>query len=350
MATVGEDQLLKYAERVEGKVVVLTGEFEDYPCCGASANEDLGGGNGIGRQTAVLFAQYGAKIVIGDINGDAASKVVEDIQTRLTSSISNAAHIQCNVLRWDDQVALFESAVSHFGSVDVVIPCAGLTERGMACAGILAYKDGKPLPPNMSTLEVNLFGVLHTVHLGLNYLRSTRTGSDQWKALILMGSMASWEAIPITPMYTCSKFAVRGLMRSLYPLVKHDGIRIGCVDPIWADTPLLSTTARLVLTGTELVPVSRIAKTVLYATTDPDATTSGCSWLLPDNGPVLRLEKETIQAGTYPLINRRIENIKIFTRDATLTTRRIRANLGKVIAVVGLAGTALVALKFNGLV
>ncbi|KAJ7141916.1 hypothetical protein C8R43DRAFT_1071539 [Mycena crocata] len=289
MATIDADQLLKYAKRVEGKVVVLTG-----------------GANGIGRETALLFAQYGAKIVIGDINRDAANKVVEEIR-----ALGSATHVQCNVLRWDDQVALFESAVSQFGSVDVVIPCAGLTERGMACAGVLKYKDGKPLPPDMSTLEVNLFGVLHTVHLGLNFLRRTRASSGQWKALILMGSMASWEAIPLTPMYTSSKYAIRGLMRSLYPLVKHDDIRIACVDPVWADTPLLSKTARLVLTGTELVAVHRIAQTVLYATTDPDTTTSGCSWLLPDNGPILRLEKETIHEGTYTLINSRIANIKM---------------------------------------
>ncbi|KAJ7016444.1 hypothetical protein C8F04DRAFT_981660, partial [Mycena alexandri] len=264
----------------------------------------VGGANGIGRETAILFARYSANIVIGDVNSEAASKVVKEIR----ELGGNAIYVQCNVLQWENQITLFESAVSHFGSVDVVIPCAGVSESGDTCSGVLAYKDGKPLPPDMSTLEINLLGQFTVpVHLGLNYLRSTRTGADQWKALILIGSMASWEAIPLTPMYTSSKFAIRGLMRSLYPLVEHDNIRIACVDP---HTPILSLTARLVLTGSELLPATRVAQTVLYAATDPDPATSGCSWLLPDNGPIMRLERENIREGTYGVINDRIARFK----------------------------------------
>ncbi|KAJ6572151.1 hypothetical protein B0H19DRAFT_1023791 [Mycena capillaripes] len=288
---VNHAQLLKYAKRVEGKVIVITG-----------------GANGIGRETATLFAQYGAKIVIGDISSDAASKAVQEIRDLGGSAV----YVRCNVLDWDNQVALFDQAVAHFGSVDIVVPVAGMTEYGSACSGILDYKDGKPLPPDKKTLEVNLLGALHTVHLGLNYLRCTRTSPDQWKALILMGSMASWEAIPLAPMYTSSKYALRGLMRSLYPLVKRDNIRIACIDPVWTDTQLLPTAARLVLIGSELLPVHLIAQTVLYAAADPDDTTSGCSWLLPDNGPVLRLERENIYEGTYKMINARIAHFKMY--------------------------------------
>ncbi|KAJ7854609.1 hypothetical protein B0H13DRAFT_1642331 [Mycena leptocephala] len=288
MVSIDLEELLQYAKRVEGKTVVLTG-----------------GANGIGRETAILFARYGAKVVIGDVNGEAASKVVKEIR----ELGGNAICVQCNVLQWEDQITLFESAVSHFGSVDVVIPCAGVSEHGDTCSGVLDYKDGKPLPPDMSTLEINLFGAVHSmycsscfshscivpaIHLGLNYLRST----------------PSWEAIPLTPMYTSSKFAIRGLMRSLYPLVEHDNIRIACVDPVWADTPILSLTARLVLTGSELLPATRVAQTVLYAATDPDPATSGCSWLLPDNGPIMRLERENIREGTYGVINDRIARFK----------------------------------------
>ncbi|KAJ6529264.1 NAD(P)-binding protein [Mycena capillaripes] len=297
MVSIDLEELLQYTKRVEGKTVVLTG-----------------GANGIGRETAILFARYGAKVVIGDVNGKAASKVVKEIR----ELGGNAIYVQCNVLQWEDQIALFESAVSHFGSVDVVIPCAGVSEHGDTCSGVLEYKDGKPLPPDMSTLEINLFGAVHT----------------------------SWEAIPLTPMYTSSKFAIRGLMRSLYPLVEHDNIRIACVDPVWADTPILSLTARLVLTGSELLPATRVAQTVLYAATDPDPATSGCSWLLPDNGPIMRLERENIREGTYGVINDRIARI---ARDSKLAGRRIGGNLGKVMVFAGLTGVTLAWLRFGAL-
>ncbi|KAF8205152.1 hypothetical protein K438DRAFT_1818631 [Mycena galopus ATCC 62051] len=194
----------------------------------------------------------------------------------------------------------------------------------------------------MSTLEINLFGAVHTVHLGLNYLRSTRTGADQWKALILIGSIrsavsspSSWEAIPLTPMYTSSKFAIRGLMRSLYPLVEHDNIRIACVDPVWADTPIMSLTTRLVLTGSELLPATRVAQTVLYAATDPDPATSGCS--------------ENIREGTYGVINDRIARFKTIARDSKLTSQRISRNLGKVMVFAGLTGVTLAWLRSGAL-
>ncbi|KAJ6484306.1 NAD(P)-binding protein [Mycena vulgaris] len=325
---VENSELLQYAKRVEGKAVVLTG-----------------GANGIGRETAILFARYGAKVVIGDVSEEAANKVVKEIREQG----GDAIYVQCNVLKWENQIALFESAVSHFGSVDVVIACAGVSERGDTCSGVLEYKDGKPLPPDMSTLEINVFGVVQTVHLGMNYLRSTRTGTDQWKALILIGSMASWEAIPLTPMYTTSKFAIRGLMRSLYPLVQHDNIRIACVDPVWADTPILSLTTRLVLTGSVLLPPTRVAQTIFNAAADPDPATSGCSWLLPDNGPIMRLERENIREGTYGMINDRIARVKTIARDSTLASRRIGANLGKVMVFAAVTGVLLVWLRFGSL-
>ncbi|KAJ6468181.1 NAD(P)-binding protein [Mycena vulgaris] len=301
---VEDSELLQYAKRVEGKAVVLTG-----------------GANGIGRETAILFARYGAKVVIGDVNEEAANKVVKEIR----ELGGDAIYVQCDVLKWEDQIALFESAVSHFGSVDVVVACAGVSERGDTCSGVLEYKDGKPLPPNMSTLEINVFGVVQTVHLGMDYLRSPRTGADQWKALILIGSMASWEAIPLTPMYTTSKFAIRGLMH----------------------TPILSLTTRLVLSGSELLPPIRVAKTILNAAADPDPATSGCSWLLPDNGPIMWLERENIREGTYGMINDRIARVKTIARDSTLASRRIGANLGKVMLLAAVTGVLLAWLRFG---
>ncbi|KAJ7641540.1 hypothetical protein FB45DRAFT_988220 [Roridomyces roridus] len=277
-AEIADGEMLKYAERIKGKVVVLTG-----------------GANGIGRDTAILCAQYGS-----------------------------AMHVRCNVLEWDDQVALFEQAIAHFGAVDVVVPAAGISEHSTDFTGILNYRDGKPLPPDMLTLQINLIGAIRTVHLGLHYLRSTRSKPDDWKALVLIGSMASWEAIPLTSMYTTSKFAIRGLMRSLYPLVKRDNIRIACVDPVWADTQILSASARFFLRGSELLTVRRISQTIFCAATDPDESTNGCSWLLPDaTGPVLRVERESLDQGTYKMINDPMQMRPLFEKSLWLIVAMI---------------------------
>jgi len=45
----------------------------------------------------------------------------------------------------------------------------------------------------------------------------------------------------------------------------------------------------------------------VYAATDPDMETSGCTWLLPDDGYVFRLEREELKEGVYKMINARVD-------------------------------------------
>ena len=56
---------------------------------------------------------------------------------------------------------------------------------------------------------------------------------------------------------------------------------------------------KLIFAGLPLTPVPRIAGAVFRAATDPDVATSGCPWVLPDDGPVIRVEKEALRAGVY---------------------------------------------------
>lgn len=95
---------------------------------------------------------------------------------------SQGAYQRCDVLNWDDQVALFELAVSRFGSVDIVvsssnalsikhfvtnlrcysqIPNAGISEAG-ASLGDLKIVDGKPKEPVFKTLQINLIAVMYS--------------------------------------------------------------------------------------------------------------------------------------------------------------------------------------------
>ncbi|KAI9445660.1 hypothetical protein BJY52DRAFT_1096974, partial [Lactarius psammicola] len=102
---ISDDELFVYAERAKGKVVVLTG-----------------GANGIGKEVALTFAKYGQqtsigfKVVIGDTNVSGAEGVV----TSITKNGGWAVSTKCNVVNWDDQVALFKLAFKHYGAVDIV--------------------------------------------------------------------------------------------------------------------------------------------------------------------------------------------------------------------------------------
>jgi hypothetical protein len=63
------------------------------------------------------------------------------------------------------------------------------------------------------------------------------------------------------------------------------------------------------LAGLPMTPVPRIAGAVIRAATDPDIATSGCPWVLPDDGPVIRVEKEALREGVYELLNRRLRRV-----------------------------------------
>jgi hypothetical protein len=65
---------------------------------------------------------------------------------------------------------------------------------------------------------------------------------------------------------------------------------------------------KLLLAGMPMTPVPRIAGAVFRAATDPDVATSGCPWVLPDDGPVIRVEKEALRAGVYEMLDTRIRS------------------------------------------
>lgn len=80
-----------------------------------------------------------------------------------SQSVSVATCIKCNVTDFDQQVEMFELAIRKYGAVDIVVPNAGINERGFFDTP--QFKDGKPIKPDMLTLEVNLLGVLYSTLL-----------------------------------------------------------------------------------------------------------------------------------------------------------------------------------------
>ena len=76
------------------------------------------------------------------------------------------------------------------------------------------------------------------------------------------------------------------------------------------DTGILGLSTKLMLAGLPLTPVPRIAGAIFRAATDPDLATSGCPWVLPDDGPVIRVEKEALRKGVYEMLDNRIRRSK----------------------------------------
>lgn len=166
-----------------------------------------GGASGLGEQFAHSFVSHGAFVTIGDINDENGKRVVEAL-----GGSSKAAFMKCDVLSWSDQLQLFKLAtnVSPQKRVDIVLANAGISGQD----DVFLEKttdDGEPLEPDLGIFKINTIGVLYTTKLALHYLPK----SEGDKALILTASLAGYLELPGSPQYTASKFAVRGMMRSL---------------------------------------------------------------------------------------------------------------------------------------
>ncbi|KAH7234545.1 short chain dehydrogenase reductase [Fusarium solani] len=202
-------------EVLRGKSVVITG-----------------GGSGLGKAYAEAFCRAGAFVTIGDY---------DEVKGKATAAelSPNAQFVKCDVRNWDDQVAVFEAAVSSSPSksVDVVIANAGVV--GADDLFKLQEPDGPPVKPDLRILEINLLGTAYTAKLALHYFRRQPEEPSRDRCLIIKGSIAAYADQPGSPQYNMSKWGARGLFRNLRRTAWREGIRVNLTAPWYVHTPIL---------------------------------------------------------------------------------------------------------------
>jgi NAD(P)-dependent dehydrogenase (short-subunit alcohol dehydrogenase family) len=208
-----------------------------------------GGANGLGAHMVRHWAAHGANIIIGDVTDGAGEELVASLRMEYPKGIFEFQH--CDVTDWESQVSLFEAAVkiSPYGTVDIVVPNAGIILPGEASKFENPdLVNGKIPEPNTATLDVNVKGVIYTSHLALYYLPRNKRPD---RCLLLVGSVASLIPLPGQSQYCMSKHAVLGLFRSLRGTAFLKDIRINMIAPYYtAQTKMLQpTTEALLLAG-----------------------------------------------------------------------------------------------------
>ncbi|GAA98000.1 uncharacterized protein L969DRAFT_16206 [Mixia osmundae IAM 14324] len=242
-----KSELYQYQKLLKHKVVVITGA-----------------GSGFGRNVALASARNGAKVVMGDVNKAGLQAVADEIKL----AGGKVVHTVCNVTSWQSQVDLFKLAERTYGKVDIVFANAGVTEKlhpGFEDDVIGA--DGELTKPDLRTLDINLIGVLYTVKLAVYHLRKHR---DAGRAIILLSSMAGFHGVPMAPMYSTSKWGVRGLLQSLTFLGAAEGFRVNSIHPWFASTGIIEPLTRLGLVGLPLCDLEDVNGALIRAATCPN--------------------------------------------------------------------------------
>src|SRR5437773_9839095 len=178
-----------------------------------------GAGSGIGRASARLFAQEGARVVVADIDLEAAAKTVAEI-------VDVAVAERVDVTRPQDTVDLAKRVVEQFGRIDVLFNNAGL-------AGIGDVLTTEPEPFDR-VMTVNVRGVYLMTRAVVPYMIERRTGS-----IINMSSCIAEIGLARRVSYAASKGAVFAMTKSMQVDLAPHGIRVNALLPGTILTPFV---------------------------------------------------------------------------------------------------------------
>jgi len=244
--------------RLENKVALITGA-----------------GSGIGRESALLFAQEGARIVVVDVKDDAGEKVVAEIR----EAGGEAVYAHADVSKSSEAEGMIRTAEESFGRLDVLFNNAGISHA----------KDDDAVATEEEvwdlTMNINLKGVFLGCKHGIPALRRAGGGSiiNTASFVALLGAATPQLA------YTASKGGVLALTRELAVIHARENIRINALCPGPLRTELLmkyldteeKRQRRLVH-----IPMGRfgeaqeIARAALFLASDESSFTTGATFLV----------------------------------------------------------------------
>ncbi len=191
-------RLSELSRSVEGKVVLVTGA-----------------GSGMGRATAYLFGDEGAKVAAVDQNAAPVESTVDAI----SKAGGTARAWTCDV---SDRAAvrrLVDDVVAEFGGLDILVNNAGIS------AALPLESDGYD-EAWARVLAVNLTGMTHTIRAALPHLRKSPS-----PRIINIASTEGLGATPGNSPYTAAKHGVIGLTRSPALEFGKEGITVNCICP-----------------------------------------------------------------------------------------------------------------------
>lgn len=203
-----------------------------------------GASTGIGAATARAAHRADYKLVLAARSTDKLEALAREFGTDKTLTVA------CDVTSMEDQQAMVDKAMEHFGRIDVVFANAG---RGGSPGGF-SEADHESWHAMLMT---NVYGVGLTIQATLPMLRKTQGH------ILLTGSAAGRATIPGS-MYSASKWAVTGIGYNLREELRGSGIRVTLIEPGMVDTPFFDQTPDHALEDRD------IANAVMYAVSQPD--------------------------------------------------------------------------------
>lgn len=179
-----------------------------------------GGASGFGAGIVRKFIAEGARVMIADINGEAAKALAEEL---------GALGQQVDVSRAASVNAMAQAALAAFGRLDILVNNAGVSHSPAAMEDISEAEFDR-------VLAVNVKSVYLTARYLVPHMKANRSG-----AILNVASTAAISPRPRLSWYNASKgwmvTATKSMAVELAPL----GVRVNAINPVAGETPLLKT-------------------------------------------------------------------------------------------------------------
>lgn len=156
-----------------------------------------GGSSGIGKAMAAEFGSKGSKILI---TGRDESQLLETVQQLQEQEIQIQGFV-ADVSKEEDNRAMAEAAINHYGRIDILINNAGITMRAL-------FEDCD-LEVIKKVMDINFYGVLYATKYCLPEILKNK-GS-----VVGLSSIAGFRGLPGRAGYSASKFALNGFLEVL---------------------------------------------------------------------------------------------------------------------------------------
>jgi len=205
--------------------------------------------SGIGRATAIKFAQQGCR-VFGTVRNTAKAQAIPGV-TLIEMDIRDEASIERGI----------QTIIAQAQRIDVLVNSAGVT--------LLGATEETSIAEAQTLFDTNLYGLLRTIKAVLPHMREQRSGR-----IVNVSSVLGFLPAPYMALYSASKHAVEGLSETLDHEVRQFGIRVALVEPSFTKTNLdlnaPQTVSRIPDYSKELGIVSKAIQNNVQKAPSPD--------------------------------------------------------------------------------
>lgn len=243
-----------------------------------------GGGSGIGKAIAEVFAKQGAQVYVLDMDEKGGKATVNEIQ----SDNGNAVFLKCNVAAQKEVKATVAEIAQKQGAIDILVNNAGIAHIGQA--------DTTSEEDFDRVVSVNIKGVYNCLHAVIPFMK------EKGGVILNMASVAALVGIPDRFVYSTAKGAVAAMTLSVAKDYLKDHIRCNSISPARVHTPFVDGYLSKTYPGREAEmyeklsktqPIGRMAKPVeiahlaLYLCSEEASFITGCDY--PIDGGFVKL-------------------------------------------------------------